>query len=45
MNVFEFLAVAVLLACVFFLIRRNVLKLPRFWSAEMTRNGHAWMLT
>lgn len=35
MNVFEFLAVAVLLACVFFLIRRNVLKLPRFWSAEM----------
>ncbi|MCK6618437.1 MAG: (Fe-S)-binding protein [Cyclobacteriaceae bacterium] len=36
MNLFEFLAVAVLLACVFFLIRRNVLKLPRFWSAEMT---------
>jgi len=36
MNVFEFLAVAVLLACVFFLIRRNVLKIPRFWSAEMT---------
>jgi heterodisulfide reductase subunit C len=37
MNVFEFLAVAVLLACVFFLIRRNVLKLPRFWSAEMKK--------
>ncbi|MBX2961285.1 MAG: 4Fe-4S dicluster domain-containing protein [Cyclobacteriaceae bacterium] len=36
MNVFEFLAVAVLLSCVFFLIRRNVLKIPRFWSAEMT---------
>jgi len=36
MNVFEFLAVAVLLACVFFLTRRNVLKIPRFWSAEMT---------
>jgi heterodisulfide reductase subunit C len=36
MNLFEFLAVAVLVACVFFLIRRNVLKLPRFWSAEMT---------
>jgi ferredoxin len=36
MNLFEFLAVAVLLACIFFLIRRNVLKLPRFWSAEMT---------
>ncbi len=37
MNVFEFLAVAVLLSCVFFLIRRNILKVPRFWSAEMTR--------
>lgn len=36
MNIFEFLAVAVLLSCVFFLIRRNLLKLPRFWSAEMT---------
>ncbi|MEQ9592474.1 MAG: (Fe-S)-binding protein [Cyclobacteriaceae bacterium] len=36
MNVFEFLAVAVLLACIFFLIRRNVLKIRRFWSAEMT---------
>ena len=35
MNVFEFLAVAVLLSCVFFLIRRNVLKVPRFWTAEM----------
>lgn len=37
MNVFEFLAAAVLLACVFFLVRRNILKVPRFWSAEMTR--------
>jgi ferredoxin len=36
MNVFEFLAVAVLLACVLFLIRRNVLKISRFWSDEMT---------
>src|SRR6478736_348863 len=36
MNFFEFLAVAVLIACVSFLIRRNVLKIPRFWSAEMT---------
>ncbi len=36
MNGFEFLAVAVLMACIFFLVRRNVLKLPRFWSAEMT---------
>ena len=37
MNLFEFLAFAVLLACVAFLIRRNILKLPRFWSTEMTR--------
>jgi heterodisulfide reductase subunit C len=36
MNIFEFLAVAVLLSCGFFLIRRNLMKLPRFWSAEMT---------
>lgn len=36
MNVFEFLSVAVLVACVAFLIRRNVLKISRFWSAEMT---------
>lgn len=35
MNVFEFLAVAVLLSCVFFLIRRNIIKVPRFWSSEM----------
>ncbi|MEQ1584602.1 MAG: (Fe-S)-binding protein [Cyclobacteriaceae bacterium] len=37
MNVFEFLAVSVLLACVIFLIRRNVLKVSRFQAAEMTR--------
>ncbi len=37
MNLFEFLAVAVLLSCIVFLIRRNALKVPRFWSAEMTR--------
>lgn len=37
MNVFEFLAVAVLAACVVFLVRRNVARLPRFWSAEMTK--------
>jgi ferredoxin len=36
MNVFEFLSVAVLVACVAFLIRRNILKISRFWSAEMT---------
>jgi len=36
MNGFEFLALAVLVACVIMLMRRNVLKLKRFWSAEMT---------
>jgi ferredoxin len=36
MNIFEFLAVAVLLACVFFLIRRNVMHIPRFRSAELS---------
>jgi ferredoxin len=37
MNFFEFLAVAVLLSCVFFLIRRNVMRVPRFWTYEMTK--------
>jgi ferredoxin len=37
MNIFEFLSVMVLIACVAFLIRRNVMKLPRFHSAEMTQ--------
>jgi heterodisulfide reductase subunit C len=37
MNVFEFLAIAVLLACAAFLIRRNVIKVPRFQSAEMSK--------
>jgi ferredoxin len=36
MNIFELLAAGVLVACVVFLVRRNILKLPRFWSAEMT---------
>lgn len=36
MNIFEFLAVAVLVSCIIFLLRRNVAKVPRFWSAEMT---------
>lgn len=36
MNIFEFLAVAVLVSCVIFLLRRNVAKVARFWSAEMT---------
>jgi heterodisulfide reductase subunit C len=37
MNVFEFLAIAVLLACMVFLVRRNIIKIPRFQSAEMTK--------
>lgn len=36
MNGFEFLAVTVLLSCLVMLIRRNILKIRRFWSAEMT---------
>lgn len=36
MNVFEFLAVAVLVSCIIFLIRRNVLKIRRFRMYEMT---------
>jgi heterodisulfide reductase subunit C len=36
MNIFECLAVAVLLACLVFLIRRNIVKVNRFWSEEMT---------
>ena len=35
MNFFEFLAAAVLVSCVVFLIRRNITKLPRFWTYEM----------
>jgi len=37
MNFFEFLAAAVLVSCVAFLLRRNLIKIPRFWSAEMTK--------
>lgn len=37
MNIFEFLAVAVLISCIIFLIRRNVLRVRRFWMYEMTR--------
>jgi heterodisulfide reductase subunit C len=32
---FELLAVGVMLSCVVFLIRRNILKTPRFWKPEM----------
>ena len=33
---FEILAILVLVACVIFLIRRNVVRIKRFWSKEMT---------
>ena len=36
LNFFELMALAVVVSCVLFLIRRNWLKLPRFWSSEMT---------
>lgn len=36
-NFFEFFAVAVLLSCVIFLIRRNVVKIKRFHLSEMTK--------
>ncbi len=36
MNMFEFLAVAVLTACVIMLLRRNVVKIKRFRSADLT---------
>jgi ferredoxin len=35
MNIFEFLAVAVLLSCVIFLLRRNVVRVPRFQNVEL----------
>jgi ferredoxin len=35
MNIFEFLAVAVLVSCVIFLFRRNVIRLPRFQNPEL----------
>lgn len=35
-SVFEFFAFGVLFGCLIFLIRRNILRLKRFWSKEMT---------
>lgn len=35
-NVFEILALLVFVSCLVFLVRRNVIKLKRFWSKEMT---------
>ncbi len=32
---FEIFAVAVIIACIIFLLRRNILKLKRFWNKEM----------
>ena len=32
---FEYLALAVLLSCIIFLVRRNVIRLKRFWGNEM----------
>ena len=34
-NFFEVLAATVLIACVIFLIRRNIIKIKRFWAREM----------
>ena len=36
MNFFEFLAIAVIVSCIIFLWRRNILKVKRFTSLEMT---------
>lgn len=36
-NSFEVLAVGVIVVCVAFLTRRNILKIKRFWSREMTK--------
>lgn len=33
---FEYLALGVLVSCVVFLVRRNIIKLKRFWMREMT---------
>ena len=34
---FEILAFLVLFACLIFLVRRNIIKLKRFWTSEMTK--------
>ena len=38
---FEMLAILVLVACLIFLVRRNIVRIKRFWSKEMT----AWPRT
>jgi len=37
MNIFEFLTAGVIVACIIFLVRRNILKTKRFSGLEMTR--------
>ena len=34
-SIFEFFALAVMFGCIIFLIRRNVLRIKRFWNREM----------
>ena len=36
MNIFEFLAVSVIICCIIFLMRRNIVKVKRFTNPEMT---------
>lgn len=36
-NIFEFMVMAVLVSCLFFLVRRNALKVKRFRGLEMTK--------
>jgi len=35
-SIFEFFAVTVMFGCAIFLIRRNILRIKRFWNKEMT---------
>jgi len=35
-SVFEFFAVGVMFGCIIFLVRRNIIRLRRFWNKEMT---------
>ncbi|MBN2519164.1 MAG: hypothetical protein JXB17_01560, partial [Bacteroidales bacterium] len=35
-SIFEFFAFAVMFGCIIFLLRRNVVRLKRFWNREMT---------
>ncbi len=35
-SVFEFFALGVMFGCIIFLVRRNIIRLKRFWNKEMT---------